>query len=327
MKRHRSAGNLSYTGVGCQIFSDHDLERIHLATLEVLEKEGVWLEDQEAMTVFENNGAIVDRGNQKVKIPSFMVEEAVKTAPPQVVLCGRHPKDDVILGGDRVSFIPFGMGTTVHDPYTGEHRDSTLKDYEDASLLIDALDNYDFLLPPIFPTDADEATWALDIMLAHFANSSKPLCDNGDSEQMTEMTIEMACLIAGGRENLMARPLLWCCVCPSSPLGFAAETTGDVMRFARLGLPSCALSMAMAGGTAPITLAGTLVIHNVEILTLVVLSQLVKKGAPVIYGSSTTALDLRRATAAVGSPELALLNGAVARLAKYYSLPSLVAGG
>ena len=327
MKRHRSAGNQSYTGVGYQMFSDHDLEQIHLATLEVLEKQGVWVEDQEAMTVFENNGAMVDRDDQRVKIPPFMVEEAVDMAPPQVVLCGRHPRDDVILGGDRVSFLPFGMGTTVHDPYTGERRDSTLKDYEDVSRLIDALDNYDFLLPPIYPSDCDEATYALDIMLAHFANSSKPLCNNGDSEEMTEMTVEIASMIAGGRENLVERPLLWCCVCPSSPLGFATETTGDIIRFARLGLPSCALSMAMAGGTAPITLAGSLVMHNVEILTLVVLSQLVKKGAPVIYGSSTTALDLRRATAAVGSPELALLNGAVAKLAKYYSLPSLVAGG
>ena len=97
MKRHRSSGNLSHTGVGCQMFSDHDLEQIHLATLEVLEEEGVWLEGQEAMTVFEDGGAMVDRDNQKVKIPPFMVEEAVEAAPAQVVLCGRHPKDDVIL--------------------------------------------------------------------------------------------------------------------------------------------------------------------------------------------------------------------------------------
>lgn len=85
--------------------------------------------------------------------------------------------------------------------------------------------------------------------------------------------------------------------------------------------------MAMAGGTGPVTLAGTLVTINAEILTGVVLSQLVKKGAPVIYGSSTTNFDLRKATATVGSPELGLISAGVAKMAQYYNLPSFVAGG
>ena len=85
--------------------------------------------------------------------------------------------------------------------------------------------------------------------------------------------------------------------------------------------------MAMAGGSSPVTLAGTLVIHNAEILSGILLNQLTRKGGPVLYGSSTTAMDLRMATASVGSPECAMINAAVARLARYYSLPSFVAGG
>ena len=85
--------------------------------------------------------------------------------------------------------------------------------------------------------------------------------------------------------------------------------------------------MAMAGGTAPVTLAGTLVTHNAEILGGLTLAQLTCKGAPVIYGSSTTAMDLKLAQASVGTPECALISGAVARLARYYALPSYVAGG
>ena len=87
------------------------------------------------------------------------------------------------------------------------------------------------------------------------------------------------------------------------------------------------LSMAMAGATSPATLAGTLVTHNAEILGGITLSQLTRKGAPVIYGSSTTAMDLKLAEASVGTPECALISGAVARLARYYALPSYVAGG
>jgi trimethylamine--corrinoid protein Co-methyltransferase len=99
------------------------------------------------------------------------------------------------------------------------------------------------------------------------------------------------------------------------------------MESARAGLTVNVLSMAMAGGSSPVTLAGTLVDHNAEILGGLVLNQLTRKGAKFIYGSSTTAMDLRLAAASVGSPECALINAAVAHMATYYLLPSWVAGG
>jgi len=83
----------------------------------------------------------------------------------------------------------------------------------------------------------------------------------------------------------------------------------------------------MAGSTAPVTLAGTLVIHNAEVLAGIVLGQLTNKGAPNLYGSSTTILDLRTAAVTVGCPELAMLGAGVAKLARYYNLPSYIAGG
>ena len=99
------------------------------------------------------------------------------------------------------------------------------------------------------------------------------------------------------------------------------------MEFARAGVPINILSMALAGGTSPITLDGTLVVHNAEVLSGIVLAQLVNKGAPVIYGSSTSILDMKCATAPVGSPELGMINAGVANLAQFYNLPSYTAGG
>jgi trimethylamine--corrinoid protein Co-methyltransferase len=104
------------------------------------------------------------------------------------------------------------------------------------------------------------------------------------------------------------------------------DATEVIIAAARLGLPDTILSMAMAGASAPVTLAGTLVTHNAEVLSGVVLSQLAERGSPVIYGSSTTAIDLRLATASVGSPELALISAACAQLAQRYALPSFIAG-
>ena len=115
--------------------------------------------------------------------------------------------------------------------------------------------------------------------------------------------------------------------CPVSPLKLIKECCEIVMESARSGMVVNILSMAMAGGTAPVSLAGTLVTHNAEVLGGITLNQLVAKGAPVIYGSSTTAMDLKLGTASVGTPECAMISGAVARLARYYALPSYVAGG
>jgi trimethylamine--corrinoid protein Co-methyltransferase len=92
-------------------------------------------------------------------------------------------------------------------------------------------------------------------------------------------------------------------------------------------VPVNILTKAMAGGSAPVTLAGTLVDHNAEVLGGIVLGQCTRKGAKMIYGSSTTAMDLRLAAASVGSPECALINAAVAQMSIYYLLPSWVAGG
>ena len=137
----------------------------------------------------------------------------------------------------------------------------------------------------------------------------------------------MAGAIAGGIKKLAERPILSFTTCPVSPLKLINECCDIIIEAARTNSIINILSMAMAGGTSPVTLAGTLVTHNAEVLSGITLAQLVRKGAPVIYGSSTTAMDLRLGAASVGTPECAIISGAVARLARYYALPSYVAGG
>ena len=139
--------------------------------------------------------------------------------------------------------------------------------------------------------------------------------------------VEMATIIAGGKDKLRQRPIFTTITCPVSPLQLVQDTCEIIIGAAKHGIGVNILSMAMAGGSSPVTLAGTLVTHNAEVLGGITLNQLVQKGAPVIYGSSTTAMDLRLGAASVGTPECAVISGAVARLARYYALPSYVAGG
>ena len=136
----------------------------------------------------------------------------------------------------------------------------------------------------------------------------------------------MAAKICGGEDELRRRPIVYNGVCPVSPLKLPHEATEVIIETARWRIPNNILSMAMAGGSSPVTLAGTLVTHNAEVLSGITLAQLTERGAPCIYGSSTTAMDLKLAAACVGSPELAMISAAVAQMARRYLLPSFVAG-
>jgi trimethylamine--corrinoid protein Co-methyltransferase len=162
---------------------------------------------------------------------------------------------------------------------------------------------------------------------AMLCNTTKHCCVGPGSGFLLKKLVEMAGIIVGGINKLKERPILSFTTCPVSPLTLIDECCEIIMEAARTGSVVNILSMAMAGGTSPVTLAGTIVTHNAEVLGGITLNQLVRKGAPVIYGSSTTAMDLKIAAASVGTPECAVISGAVARLARYYALPSYVAGG
>jgi len=232
----------------------------------------------------------------------------------------------VILEYGRVNFIPFGTGVMVVDE-NGEYRKSTKKDICQLATITDALDQMDFCFDTVIPRDVDQRTVCYHSFEGHINNTTKHVFTSPEDTHSAQVLIEMAGKVIGGKEKLKDRPIITGGGCPISPLSWSEGLCESMIEYAKAELPFLLVSMAMAGGTSPVTLAGTLVTQNAELLTGVVLSQLVQKGAPVIYGSSTTNLDLRKAMATVGSPELSLISSAVAKLAQFYNLPSFVAGG
>jgi len=319
--KHRSRG------LTLSSFTDDELYDIHLATLEVLEKTGIYIETDEALNVFGGAGAEVDRKNKIVKIPPYMVEDAIRSAPSQIRLAGRDPNHDKVLQARRVHFTNFSEGIEVIDPFSGNRRPPVKKDLADAARLVDCLDDIDVCEKAVGASDVSQEVISLHNAEAMLTNTTKHCCVGPGSGFLLTKLVEMAGLIVGGITKLKERPILSFTTCPVSPLSLINECCEIIMAAARTGSVINILSMAMAGGTSPVTLAGTLVTHNAEVLGGITLNQLVQKGAPVIYGSSTTAMDLKLGAASVGTPECAVISGAVARLAKYYALPSYVAGG
>jgi trimethylamine--corrinoid protein Co-methyltransferase len=327
MKRSIHAGRNHSGGLEFRVLSETDKARIHASTLEVLLKTGVFVEDEQALEIFDGGGCTIDPKTRMVKIPPHVVEDAIQSSPEIVLMAGRDPKDDVILEMGRVSFSCFGTAIKVTDPKTGEIRDSTKADLADCARIIDYLDNVETNRRSVSAYEVPQAVAAVHDAEALLLNTTKHILTTSYNAYMTKQIIKMLVAIVGSEERLKERPLITFNNCAVTPLKLPKECCEIIIECARVGLTVTVLSQALAGGSSPVTLAGTLVIHNAEVLSGLVLSQLVSKGNPFMYSSSTCSLDLRYGTAAVGTPETALLNAAIAEMARYYLLPCRVAGG
>ena len=326
MKRNPQAGGRRSGGLSLNVFTETELQDIHLATLEVLERTGVWVETDEARDIFADGGCLVDRETRVVRIPPHLVEDAIRSAPASITLCGRDPKNDIVIESGRVGFSNFGEGVMVIDPYGGELRASTKQDLADIARLCDALPAVDVFEIAVGAGDMPPATASLHNHEAAIVNQTKPISGGPLDGRAVRLSLKMLEAVQGSPEAVHERPMMIMGTCPVSPLKLVKDCCEIVIEAARAGVPSCVLSMAMAGGSSPVTLAGTLVTHNAEVLAGIVLAQLTERGSKVLYGSSTTAMDLRLAAASVGTPELALIGAAVAQLARQYRLPSYIAG-
>ncbi len=320
------AGLTTMVGWRLSMFSRDDIERIHEATLHILRKTGVQVYLDEALQIYADGGCDVDFTKKVVKIPPYIVERSMKQAPKNIMLCGRDPARDIQYGGRRVGFEPFGVGLKVEDLDTGELRDSTLKDCADIMKVCDALDTVSVMLAPVMANDMPHTNFELYMAAEGYKNTTKHYGSDAESGAVAEKLIQMAEIVAGGSKELKERPVLSIGVCPVSPLKIPKEAAEVIVVTARYGIPIEILSMAMAGASSPMTMAGTLVVHNAEVLAGIVLAQLVNPGVPSIYGSSTSTFDMKYGTATVGAPEFGMLNAALAEMAHYYEVPVTVGG-
>lgn len=318
-------GNSTHNGLQLRMFSDEELYALHRGTLQVLANTGFIAEDQEALTLFRDAGAMVDFDRCLVKLPSFLVEEALHTAPSAIRLAGRGDKG-FFLGDNAVRYCSFGEAPQIVDPYTKKIRPVLKKDEGDYAKIIDALNEHDMCWDAWVATDVPGETYNLHSFESYVNNTVKPFCTATPNGFIARATVAMAKAVAGSERLLREKPLCLAGTCPKSPLHLDAGICEAIIVLARAGIPVISMSALTSGGTGTVTLAGTMVIHNAEMLASLVLSQLAAKGAPFIYGACTSALDLRRGTATFGCPEIGMFSAAFAALTKHYRLPNVVAG-
>jgi len=312
--------------LGYSILRKTDIEALHEATLNLMEDYGVCVFGEEAQEILAGAGCKIDKVTSKIKFPRNLVNDCIISSPEEMILYARDPAKNVKIGGDAVTFTTFGTGVAIIDPYTGERRDTTLKDVGDIARLADAVDEVDTVTIPVAAMDVTMEIKELYEGEALLNNTSKNIGHDCDGGKNTRAFLRMAAAVAGGADKLREKPIVTLGSCPNSPLEIHENAGEQIIEAARAGIPMDILSMGLAGGSTPVTLAGTLLTTNCEILAGIVLGQSVSKGAPMIYGSSTTIMDLKLTTSPVGAPEHAMVGAAVAAIGKYYGIPTDVGG-
>ena len=329
-RRDKFAGYTTSGGFRLHPFTEEELDHIHRATLEVLEHTGIFVAHDEALDLFDKAGAKVDPKTKVVRIPPFLVKDALSSCPETVIMHGRDAEQDAVIEGNRVAFTNFGEALNIYDLETGEHRETCKQDLADLAKVIDTIKVISVVEQPAGSHDMPQTIGHLHDYEALVNNTSKHIVMMPHNMEIAQKLVDMSEIVAKAHfpdDPVEDHRIMSFLICPVSPLRLLDNTCDVIIVAARNNCVCNVLSMAMAGGSSSVHLAGTLVTHNAEVLSGIVLNQLVRRGAPVIYGSSTTAFDLRTGAAAVGSPELGMIGAAVAAMAHYYNLPSWTAGG
>jgi len=320
----RSRYNINES-VNFQSLSEEERSRIYYSALEVLESTGVKIYDEESREIFEENGCWVE--DELVKIPIGLADWAVNTAPSKILLYDRDGNKALNISGNNTYYGPGPSNTYHRDPYTGERRRPVLSDTENVGRVCDALPNIDFVMDlgtPTQVTDTIADVYAFERMIK---NTKKPVIHWGFDTDQYQDIIDIASVVRGGLEELQKKPFMFLYCEPTSPLLHSREAIAKVVFAARNKIPIVYTPCVISGGTTPATLAGTIVQGICESITGIVLSQLVRKGTPIIMGGVYGIMDMNTTVFSYGSPEFYALQAGVAQVAHYMGVPIFGTGG
>jgi trimethylamine--corrinoid protein Co-methyltransferase len=301
------------------VLQPEDVEEVYSATMEVLERTGVKVTHPQALEVLEGGGARVD-GNV-VRIPDWMVKDALRKSPSRIVLGNRGGERTVKLERNRSWFGASLDCLDFLEPFTRERRKFVLDDSRITATLLDALPNYAWGMT--FGMAADVPAEFADrlVLKEALTHSVKPIvfcCQ--DIESLKEI-YEMAIIIAGSEKQFLNAPTIVLLVDPISPLTLTDTNVEKMMFCAEKRIPQICYGAPQAGSTGPASFAGVVVQGTAESLSGLVFTQLVRKGAPFIYGAFATIMDMRTTIFSYGAPEMILMGSALAQIAQYIKLP------
>jgi trimethylamine---corrinoid protein Co-methyltransferase len=302
-----------------RMLSDEQIRAIHNTSLDILAGAGIEMRHEGARSLLLDAGAW--QGGDRIKIPEHLVTRALRSAPSRIPMHNRLGQLTMPLEEGKVYFGTGSDCPFTFDVNTRERRPSVAEDVRRFAQLCDGLDQIDFIMSMGIPSDVPTMDHYVHSFIQMIRGSAKPNVYTAKDRQDMEDIYTIACAVAGGEMELRARPFMLLYAEPISPLLFNQESVDNLLFCAEKGIPGAYLPSPNTGGGGPITVAGALALGNAECLAGLVLTQLVRPGAPFLYGMNVAALDMQSTIVAYGAPDWAQAMAAFSDIARFYHLP------
>ncbi|MDA3790650.1 MAG: trimethylamine methyltransferase family protein [Desulfobacula sp.] len=320
------SSNIQSRSVGMKIFTDDQIWEIKQAAFDIIERVGFKCKHKEVHKMMKQAGAWVKDNN--IKIPRHIVKECLVTTPNGWTIYDRNGRQAMEVEGEKSHYGTSTASPFTRDAFTGEFRQTSIKDIELGGKVADYLDGIDFVMPMGSAQDVPADAADVHEFEAMVSNTTKPAVFIGYTALGCEYVYEMAAVIAGGQENLSQKPFVILYPEAIAPFFFPDEVIERIFIAADRFMPQLPGSTVQAGATGPVTLAGVITQITAEALIHITIAQLRKKGCPVAMSGNVGILDMKTALMTMGAPENSLAIAAQAEVALSFNLPTWgLAGG
>ena len=305
-------------------FTDGEKAQIHDASAGILNKVGVAFQDGGALAAFKKHGIKVD--GQKVFITEPQIQKALETVPETFEITARNPEKSVTVGEGSPVCVP-GYGSPFIMTETGQRRKGILEDYINFCKLVHTSEHIDMTgYEMIEPSDVPSAHAYLYMMQANMVYGDKPFMGASVPKHAAKDAIEMADILWGDSGHIRDKYVILPTINPLSPLMWDDNMAAAIVTYAENNQPIMFENLVMSGSTGPVSLAGTITLQNAEILSGLVLTQLINPGLPVIFGCLGGVTDMKTGNLSIGAPEGSMFVSATAQMAQYYGVPGRSGG-
>ena len=305
-----------------KLLSDELVEQIISEGFELLMNPGVRVHNDEALKLLAEAGAKVDFDTQIAYIPEEVARGALETRPSEFNLYNLDGEQVVHYGGDSVQFDPGSAAINILDSETQKQRQPLTEDFVKFVKLVETVPQLDAQSTSMICVDVPEEIGDLYRLYLALNFMRKPIITGAFRKDTWWTMKDMLVAMVGSEKILAEKPIAVFDVCPSPPLLWSDLTCQNMIDCARYGIPSELVSMPLAGATSPVTLAAAVVQHTAECLSGVTICQLANSGAPIVWGGSPAAFDMREGTTPMGAVGTWMIDCAYTQIGKALGMPT-----
>ena len=304
-----------------RMLTDEQIITIHEKALNILENTGVFFQGEEALQVLAKNGANVDFSTKIVKFPPKMVIEAIEKVPNSFQVFNRDGEPAATLGEDHVYFDPGSSGIRFLESDGKTAREAVGADLVKIAKVCEAMNHVDLLATALTPYDIPKNIGDSFRVYALLKHSTKPFITGAYSAKGVRTIRDLLAADAGGYDELKAKPRAILDITSLPPLKWTEVSCQNMLDAASYGMPIETISVPLLGAAAPATFAGCVLLHTVETLSGIVLTQSINPGNPMVYGGAPMYFDMKNMTTSLNSIETSIIGAAYAQMGKYYGIP------